>query len=103
MQRIKSKVGLKVMKVLTREELHQFDMQSGLNRRTFWRVGFRATEMATAKVFQQKAMYIHLNPVRASYVEQPSEYRWSSRQFWDQGLYTSDKGLPVAEIVEMYR
>jgi putative transposase len=32
----------------------------------------------------QKVNYIHMNPVRAGFVERPVDYRWSSARIWQK-------------------
>ncbi len=44
----------------------------------FWEEGYHGEEVYTKEFFDTKARYIHLNPVRAGWVEKEEEYRWSS-------------------------
>lgn len=45
-------------------------------------------------MFMQKVNYIHLNPVRAGFVERAVDYRWSSARIW-QGCPSEDEPLKV--------
>ena len=45
-------------------------------------------------VFMQKVNYIHLNPVRAGYVDRAIDYRWSSARIW-QRIPNEDEPLMV--------
>ena len=45
-------------------------------------------------VFMQKVNYIHLNPVRAGYVDRAIDYRWSSARIW-QRIPNEDETLMV--------
>ena len=44
----------------------------------FWQEGFHPEEVIAKTFFDTKARYIHLNPVRAGWVEKEEEYLWSS-------------------------
>ncbi len=48
------------------------------NRIWFWEVGYHGEEVYSPDFFAKKANYIHLNPVRAGFVEKEEEYVWSS-------------------------
>jgi REP element-mobilizing transposase RayT len=45
---------------------------------TFWQAGYHGEEILTAKFMQTKVNYIHNNPVRAGWVEKPTDYLNSS-------------------------
>ena len=92
MRVFKKKTGEAVVKLLTEAELRQFDQQRGLNRNTFWKYSFKSLHLANEPMFWQKMNYIHQNPVKAGYVEQAEDYRWSSAR-----LVLGGKGL--GEIV----
>jgi putative transposase len=44
----------------------------------FWEAGYHGEEIRTKPFFDSKMKYIHLNPVRAGWVEKEEEYLWSS-------------------------
>ncbi len=44
----------------------------------FWEPGYHGEEIRTKPFFDSKMNYIHLNPVRAGWVEKEEEYLWSS-------------------------
>ena len=54
----------------------------------FWQSGNHPELVYSDKFFEQKLNYIHNNPVRAGWVEQPEDYLYSSAKDY-QGL----KGL----------
>jgi len=42
--------------------------------------------LLTEKMLMQRVHYTHQNPVRASLVTTPEEYRWSSIRFWNRAI-----------------
>jgi putative transposase len=44
----------------------------------FWDEGYHGVQITSKYLFDSKANYIHLNPVRAELVEKEEEYYWSS-------------------------
>ena len=44
----------------------------------FWEEGYHGEEITTKAFFDTKANYIHLNPVRAGFIEKEEEYLYSS-------------------------
>jgi|GEM_PF-1177087 len=98
-QRFKSNLAKLALPLLLPSEVPAFGAQLGLNGRTFWKASFRALEISTEKALMQKALYIHLNPVRAELVEAPEQYRWSSRRFWDAGVW-SNFGLDLGRVLD---
>jgi REP element-mobilizing transposase RayT len=51
-------------------------------------------------VFMQKVNYIHLNPVRAGFVEKAIDYRWSSARIWQK---CNDKDEPLRVDIDRIR
>lgn len=47
-----------------------------------WTEAFHPEEVRTRKFFEQKLTYMHENPLRAGYVVDPSEWRYSSAGFY---------------------
>jgi REP element-mobilizing transposase RayT len=62
--------------------LHRFAWKAAQNKRSsdnqLWTHENRPEEIRTRLFFDQKLNYIHQNPVRAGWVEQPEEYIYSS-------------------------
>ncbi len=62
--------------------LHRFEWNATQNERSsnhqLWTHENRPEEIHTQRFFDQKLNYIHQNPVRAGWVEQPEEYIYSS-------------------------
>jgi len=77
------------LKVHHREALK---WQAGLNGRSLWQVGFRSVVLED-DMFWEKVAYTHLNPIRASLVSQPEDYRWSSARLIRDGLWDEKDGL----------
>ncbi|MEI7577727.1 MAG: transposase [Armatimonadota bacterium] len=86
-QKIKRNSAKAINPLLNDQERAQLKDQIGLNQRTFWMRSFRGLLVDSERVFHQKLDYIHTNPVRASLVGRPEEYRWSSaRMYLDEVL-----------------
>jgi putative transposase len=58
-----------------------------------WQEGSHPEEIASDEMMQQKIEYIHNNPVRRGYIEEPSHWRYSSAQ-----NYEGKKGLVNVEM-----
>jgi putative transposase len=95
MQRFKTSASSAVRPLLTLQELDQFADQRGLNGNTFWQRSFRGIVISSERNFGVKVRYIHWNPVRAGYVAEPTEYRWSSAMAWEEGAWHDEVGLPL--------
>jgi REP element-mobilizing transposase RayT len=54
------------------------------HRYSLWQKQKNVFSIYSEAIFMQKANYIHLNPVRAGVVEQPTDYRWSSARIWQR-------------------
>ena len=52
----------------------------------FWERNALSVELRTAKVFQQKLDYIHLNPVKAGICKLPEQYKYSTAKFYETGI-----------------
>lgn len=57
-----------------------------------WQNGYHPIELSTPSMVNQKINYVHENPVRAGFVSQAEEYRYSSARSY------SRKGESVLEI-----
>lgn len=88
-----------MMRLLIAPERRDFDQQRGLNRRQFWKYSYRSIEIAGDKMFWQKMEYVHLNPVRAGYVERAEDYRWSSARFLASGDWSEETGLDCDKVL----
>ncbi|MDX6187724.1 transposase [Flavobacterium sp. Fl-318] len=70
----------------------------------FWQYGNHAEEIYTNKFMWSKLDYIHLNPVRAGYVNKASDYVYSSASNYtnDSGLLTIEKAdNPVIDVLNL--
>ena len=61
----------------------------------FWQHDNHPIELWSAKVIQTKLRYIHENPVRAGFVSQPSEWKYSSAV-----NYEGQAGLLVVDLLD---
>jgi len=59
----------------------------------FWQEGSHAELVCSTEVMRQKLDYIHLNPVKRGYVDQPEHWRYSSARNYagQEGLITVDR------------
>ncbi len=90
MQHLKSYTAKQIIKVIeenpteSRKDwlLHMFRFHARYNKSYdqyhFWQQDNHPTECFSTEVAFQKLEYIHLNPVRAGYVEEPHYWRYSS-------------------------
>lgn len=63
----------------------------GLDGFKVWQNGYHAIELTSLELFHQKIDYIHNNPVKAEFVEEPCHYIYSSAS-----AYSGEKGmLPI--------
>jgi REP element-mobilizing transposase RayT len=62
----------------------------------FWEEGSHPEMIFDMKMLVQKLDYIHYNPVRRGYVEDPSHWRYSSHLDYHDG-----RGLLPVEIIEL--
>lgn len=99
MRTFKANTSGVMKRLLSQEELREFDQQRGLNRRQFWKCSYRSIKIEGEPMFWQKMEYIHLNPVKAGYVKQPEHYRWSSARFIVRGLWAMETGLDYNEVM----
>jgi len=70
----------------------------------FWQYGNHAEEIYSNKFMWSKLDYIHLNPVRAGYVNRASEYVYSSASNYinDQGLLSIEKAdNPIVDVLNL--
>ena len=63
----------------------------------FWKQDNRPIELVSLKWIRQKLDYIHLNPVRAKWVEFEDDYLYSSARNYSEG-----KGLINVELLDLY-
>ncbi|HEV2885107.1 MAG TPA: transposase [Pyrinomonadaceae bacterium] len=54
------------------------------HRYSLWQQEKNVFSIFSEKVFMQKVNYIHLNPVRAGFVERAVDYHWSSARIWQR-------------------
>ena len=79
-------------KKFTAKKLHKMILENPLESRSrwldmtltyegkiwFWEEGYHGEEIQSQSFFDSKAEYIHMNPVKAGFVEKPEDYLWSS-------------------------
>ena len=95
MDRVKSNAGKRLVPHLSDELRAKLSIQTGLNKRTIWKRSFRGLPVERTKVFDQKANYIHMNPVRAGLCYSPEEFRWSSCWMYIAEKFDWDKGIII--------
>ncbi len=101
-QQIKRRSAKDLREHLSNKELNQLKEQTGLNDHRFWKDGFRGNPMYSPEVFQQKRNYINQNPVRSGFVEEPSEYLWSSLFLLGNGMFDEDEAADLAKAIRFY-
>lgn len=67
------------------DELGAFGVERRDRKYQFWKSRTLDVRIITYRVFAQKIQYIHLNPVKAGLVDQPSEYKFSSALSYKSG------------------
>ncbi|HEY4650556.1 MAG TPA: transposase [Pontibacter sp.] len=79
--------------------LHRFEFNAKMNPKVkhykLWQEGNEAKELISNAFIDQKLEYIHQNPVRAEWVDEPEHYRYSSA-----ANYAGSKGLIAVELLE---
>jgi putative transposase len=68
------------------EILKNFLVNAKDRKYQFWERNALSVELRTAKVFQQKLDYIHLNPVKAGICKLPEQYKYSTAKFYETGI-----------------
>ncbi|MEN6520289.1 MAG: transposase [Armatimonadota bacterium] len=61
----------------------------------FWQDEFHPEQVYSQKFFDQKLKYIHENPLRAGYVDDPSDWKHSSAKFYYQEV---DPEIAIAPL-----
>ena len=97
---LKRQSGEAISRLLTEDELAEFDQQRGLNGNTFWQYSFRSIVIESEEMFWEKMHYTHMNPVEAGYVDAPEEYRWSSARLVRAGAMSRESGLPYQAVID---
>ncbi|TPE45153.1 REP-associated tyrosine transposase [Pontibacter mangrovi] len=79
--------------------LHRFEFNAKLNPKVrhykVWQDGNEAKELISNTFIDQKLNYLHQNPVRAEWVNEPEHYRYSSAN-----NYAGNCGLLQVELLE---
>lgn len=65
--------------------------------RQVWLPGWHAEGLVSAAFLNQKVNYIHENPVRKGYVQMPEHWRYSSADFWMNGVVGE---IPISMVIE---
>jgi REP element-mobilizing transposase RayT len=66
--------------------LAQFKVTAKDRAYQFWERNSLGIELYTPQVFKQKIDYIHFNPVKAGLCILPEEYKYSSANFYQNGI-----------------
>jgi hypothetical protein len=80
-QRIKADLSLFHPNVL-----EHFLVKAKDRRYQFWERNSLSVDLYTRQVFDQKLSYIHWNPVKAGLCKLPSDYRFSSANYYQWGI-----------------
>ena len=83
-------------------ELSQLGQQESLNRHQYWQASFRGNPLYTKDVVDQKAHYIHANPIRAGLVVLPEDFVWSSMNLINLGMMKEDETLDLRLARDYY-
>jgi len=92
MERLKSNATKRLMPLLNSHENQQLD-QAPASGNLMWQQSFRGVPITSTRARITKVNYVHLNAVRASFVEVPEDYRWSSARFRTPEFYDVELGL----------
>jgi putative transposase len=66
--------------------LAQFRVNAKDRTYQFWERNALSVDLWTEKVFRQKLVYIHMNPVKAGICLLPQDYKYSSALFYETGI-----------------
>ncbi len=66
-----------------------------LSEHQVWQEGFHPKKILTDEVYAQKVIYMHLNPVRRGYINDPAHWKYSSVGILMNG------GIGVLELDEL--
>lgn len=83
-------------------ELSQLGQQESLNRDQYWQASFRGNPLYTKDVVDQKAHYIHANPIIAGLVVLPEDFVWSSMNLINLGMMKEDETLDLRLARDYY-
>jgi putative transposase len=72
----------------------KFNKNNSINQ--VWQNGNHPVELHSPKFFRQRLDYIHLNPVRAGWVNEPEDYIYSSAS-----NYSYNKGIMDVTILDI--
>jgi REP element-mobilizing transposase RayT len=61
-----------------------------------WQEGFHPQAILDEEMFRQKLDYIHNNPLRRGYVDEPAHWRYSSYR-----NYIGEPGLVLLELIDL--
>ena len=68
------------------DQLEYFRIDAADRKHQIWERRPLSVELRTDKVYQQKLVYIHMNPVKAGLCVFPEEYKYSSAAFYYTGV-----------------
>ncbi|MEO0726993.1 MAG: transposase [Bacteroidota bacterium] len=64
----------------------------------FWQTGYHPIELYSASVIAQKIRYIHYNPVKAGWVDEPQHYLYSSASNYVSGTGVLDVEVLLGDL-----
>ena len=104
LSRFKAFTGLEIVKILRRKERGEAlrilavagRRRDGRREHQVWESGFHPRMISSEEMLRQKLSYIHHNPVRRGYVDEPIDWRNSSAR-----NYAGMKGVLEFEMVEL--
>ncbi|MBC8066397.1 MAG: transposase [Chlorobia bacterium] len=101
-QKIKKSASEQMVELLTTAEKALVSQQLGLNERQFWMRSFRGIPIKDERMMENTSIYIHWNPIRSGFCEQPTAYRWSSAWLFERDLYDLDQGLKLSDCLSAF-
>jgi putative transposase len=69
-------------------------------RYSLWQSEKNVLPVFTESMLLQKVNYIHCNPVRAGFVVEPDEYRWSSARIWKKRPLETEPLLMDNDLIQ---
>lgn len=99
----KSYCAKQLLPLLNAEERLQLAEQTGLNRRSFWKVGFRGWAIYSEEMYFQKVNYINENPVRAGMTKPGDVYGWSSDALNQLGHHDGFGGILLPDGIAYFK
>ena len=70
---------------------------------SLWQIEKNVLPVFSEGMFLEKVNYIHLNPVRAGFVNEAADYRWSSARIWQRRALQNEPLLVDKELIHWSR